>query len=277
MRTRQDGGEAASREPLVDEEPGLGEIEEDEGAEDPGAETEGDQAGGEPDGDEEAEAEEGDEDVAAEPPPRRGGGSQTIRAQRARAQEAERKAAALEAELRGYQAGATARQPAADPQAAARAEQEWYQSLELMAPAQQLQAVMQRGRQEFGQALQQLQFNQNDLADQTRFEASCARSPIRDAYREKVEKYRQENLRRGFVISREEAFHLIYGRELEGKSNRVAPRQRREAAQRVAGQRTRPTGARSNMAPGGRRPAAGSAEADWATIDAAVARGEKVF
>ena len=220
------------------------------------------------------------EDDVETAPRRSGGGSQTIREQRRARQEAEKRAAALErenAELRGFQAGATSRQQQADPQAAARAEQEFYQSLELMPPSQAYQAVVQRERQQFGAAFQQLQFNQQDLADQTRFEASCARSPVRETYREKVEAYRQDQLRRGFIISREESFHLLYGRELEARSNRAAPRQRVAAAARVAGQRTRPTGARGDVSPGGRRPAPGSAEADWAAINAAVARGEKVF
>jgi hypothetical protein len=276
MRTRADGGETAPRDPIEDEDPGLGEIEEDEAGED-AKDAEGDDAGG--DAGDEAEGEEA-EAVDEPPAPRRGGGSQTIRAQRARAQEAEKRAAELErqnAELRGFHAGATSRQPQMDPQAAARAEKEFFASLELMAPEQAHQAVYARGMQQVGQAFQKLQFDQQDLADQTRFEASCARSPVREDYRDKVESYRQENLRRGFVISREEAFHLLYGRELEAKANKARPAQTRAAAARVAAQRTNPTGARSNMSPGGRRPAAGSAEADWAAINAAVARGEKVF
>jgi hypothetical protein len=250
------------------------EVEVDEAEVDEAGETAGDEAGG--DAGEEAEE---DGDAVDEPAPRRGGGSQTIRAQRARAQEAERKAAELErqvAELRGFQAGATSRQPQQDPQAAARAEQEFYASLELMAPAQAYQTLMQRGQQQVGQVLQQLQFNQNDLADQTKFEASCARSPVRETYREKVESFRQEQLRRGFICSREEAFHIIFGRDAEARSNKARPAQARAAAARVAGQRTQPTGARSNMSTS-RRPAADSTEADWAAIDAAVARGEKVF
>jgi hypothetical protein len=277
MRARQEtGGEPSPREPIVDEEPVDGPIEEadDEAAEgDEAGDGEGADAGDDEAG--EAEGEEG-EAVDAEPPPRRGGGSQTIRAQRARAQEAERRAVEAErqlAEMRGFQAGAQARQQQPDPAAAARAEQEFYQSLEVMPPAQAYQALMQRGQAQVGQALQQLQFNQQDLADQTRFEASCARSPVRESYRDKVEQYRIGQLRRGFIISREESFHLLYGKDLEERANKARPAQQRAAARRIAGQQTRPTGARSNMAPGGRRPAPDSAEADWAAIDAAVARG----
>ncbi len=118
------------RQPALEDEADLGQIEEGDDATevDEGAEAQGDDEGGDDAGDEEEAPE--DEDVDAEPPaPRRGGGSQTIRAQRARAQAAERALAEKEreiAELRGFQAGATSRQQQADPQAQARAEQEWW-------------------------------------------------------------------------------------------------------------------------------------------------------
>lgn len=285
MRTRQDGGdEALPRErgglhpPELDQEADLGEIEEgDDAAEvDEAAEAEGDDEGRD-DGDEE-EGPEAEDDV--EPAPRRGGGSQTIRAQRARAQAAERALADKEreiAELRGFQAGATSRQPQADPQAQARAEQEWWQSYEMLTPVQQAQALQQRARQEFGGAFQQLRLEQQELADQARYEASCARSPTRDAYREKVEQYVADQRRRGFVIDRDNAFLLLLGRDTEARAARAAPRQRTQAAGRVAAQQTRPTGARSNMQPRGRRPAPGSAEADAAAIAEADARGIKIW
>jgi hypothetical protein len=272
-RTR--GGEADAIEP-VEEEAGLG-PEDEEIPADEGAEADADEASG--DADDEQEGEEAEEDVS--PAPRvSGGGSPERRSTRRRAQEAEAKAVALErevAELRGFQAGATSRQQPVDPQAAARAEQEFYANLELMPPAQAYQAIVNRERQQFGQAFQQLQFNQQDLADQTRFDASCARSPTREVYREKVEAYRQDQLRRGFIISREEAYHLLLGRDTEARANKARPGQVRAAAARVAGQRTQPTGSRSNMLPGGRRPAPGSAEADAAAIAEADARGIKIW
>ncbi len=272
-RTR--GAEADPIEPVIDE-GADGEIEEgDDAAEvDEGAEAQGDDEGGADGGDEE-EGPEAEDDVV-EPAPRRGGGSQTIRAQRARAQAAERALADKErelAELRGFQAGATSRQQQPDPQAAARAEQEWWQNYEVQSPVVQAQMLQQRARTEFGGALQQLRFEQQELADQARYDASCARSPTREAYRDKVEQYRAQQRRAGFVIGREEAYHLLLGRDTEARAARAAPRQRTQAAARVAGQQTRPTGARSNMAPGSRRPAPGSREADAAAIADAERRG----
>jgi hypothetical protein len=278
MRTRQDGGDdALPREPVIDEGADLGEIEEgDDAAEvDEGGETEGDDEGRD-DGDGEEEGPEAEDDVGEQPAPRRGGGgSQAVRAQRARAQAAEQRAQAAEARIAALEQ--TQRQPAYDPAAAQRAEAEWWQNYEVQTPVVQAQLLQQRARQEFGGALQQLRLEQQELADQARYEASCARSPTREAYRDKVEQYRAQQRRAGFVIGREEAYHLLLGRDTEARAARVAPRQRGEAAARVRGQQTRPTGARSNMAARGRRPAAGSAEADAAAIAEADARGIKIW
>jgi nucleoid-associated protein YgaU len=128
-----------------------------------------------------------------------------------------------------------------------------------------------------GAALQQLRIEQQELADQARYEASCARSPTREAYRDKVEQYRAQQRRAGFIIGREEAYHLLLGRDTEARAARVRPGQQRAAAARVAGQRTQPTGARSNMAARGRRPQPGSEEADLAAIRDADARGIKIW
>jgi hypothetical protein len=244
------------------------------------AEVDADEAGGDEGvDDEQEEGPEAEDDVDPAPAPRRGGGSQTIREQRRRAQEAERRAAEAERRVQHLeqQVQTIATRFQQDPQAQARAEQEWLQQLEMMPPAQAYQAVIQRGRQEFGGALQQLRMEQHELADQARYEASCARSPTRDAYRDRVEQYRAEQRRAGFVIGREEAFHLLYGRDLEARANKARPAQQRAGQRNIARQQTRPTGARSTVSPQSRRPAPGSLEADEALINAAIARGESVF
>src|SRR4249920_2406507 len=161
---RSRGAEADATPPVEDEVLGPEDVTEDE-VEDVQADADADGGDGvDADG---QEGEEGQEDeVADEPPaPRRGGGSETIRAQRRRAQEAEERATRLERELaeaRGFQQGMQARQ--VDPQAAARAEQEFYQRLSMLPPEEAHREVIQRGRQEFGAALQQIEFRSNDRA-----------------------------------------------------------------------------------------------------------------
>ncbi len=270
------------RHPAPEDEASLGPDEDPEGAEnteDTG--TEADQAGDGGEADEDADGAEPEEEelLADEPPPRRGGGSQAIRAQRARAQAAERE---LAEERRQRQEDrqrlqALEQRIAQDPQAQARAEAEWQERLEMMTPAQAAQAVMQRGRQEFGQALQAVQFQANDRADKAAYDAEARVNPIHRKYRAEVERVLAEERRVGRNPDREVILDVLYGREMRLAGTRAAPGQRRAAAARVAAAQTRPTGARSTANPGSRRPAPGSREDDERIIAEGIARGERVF
>ncbi|HXI94991.1 MAG TPA: hypothetical protein VNG04_02590, partial [Candidatus Acidoferrum sp.] len=72
---------------------------------------------------------------------------------------------------------------------------------------------------------------------------------------------------------REVILKFLVGNDVLERSARAVPAQRNGAAARIAQQRTQPTGARSNVSPGGRRPAPGSREADEAALADAAARG----
>jgi hypothetical protein len=63
-------------------------------------------------------------------------------------------------------------------------------------------------------------------------------------------------------VSRQQILQQLVGRDALERAERAAPRQRQTAAARVAGQQTRPTGARSDGQTAGRRPAPGSPEHD---------------
>lgn len=269
------------RDPQPREEADLGEIEElEDAALDEGEAGDGADEGqdGEDEGEDAADEDEVEE-VADEPAPRRGGGSQAIRQQRARAQAAERE---LAEERRQRQEDRQRLQLleqriTQDPQAAARAEQEWYQSLELMTPAEQARQIMTRGRQEFAQHFQALQFQSNDRLDKQAYDAQARINPIFKKYAPDVERVLAAERAAGRNPDREVILDVLYGREMRQRAERAAPAQRRAGAARGAAQRTQPTGARSTVAPGSRRPAPGSAEADEALINAAIARGERVF
>jgi hypothetical protein len=223
------------------------------------------------------EGEEGQEDEVADEPPaprRSGGGSEVIRAQRRARQEAEERAARLERELaeaRGFQQGMQARQ--VDPQAQARAEQEFYASLELMPPAQAYQAIVARERQNVGTALQQIEFRSNDRADKQAYDIAARTSRVHQQYRSQVEQTLASERAAGRNPDREVILKFLVGNDVLERSARAAPAQRNGAAARIAQQRTQPTGARSNVSPGGRRPAPGSREADEAALADAAARG----
>jgi len=274
-RTR--GAEAETTE-LVEEEIVLGPEDADTQVDEDG-QADADEAGGDADGDEqEGEGEEAEDEIAAEPAPRRGGGSETIRAQRRRAQEAEERATRLERELaeaRGFQNGVQARQ--VDPQAAARAEQEFYASLELMQPAQAYQAIVARERQLVGAHLQQVEFRSNDRADKQAYDIAARSSRVHQQYRSQVEQTLAAERAQGRNPDREVILKYLVGNDVLDRANRAAPAQRNGAARRVAAQQSRPTGARGDAGRGQRGPAPGSMEHDEALLNDAIRRGVNVF
>jgi hypothetical protein len=146
-----------------------------------------------------------------------------------------------------------------------------------MTPAQQAQAVMERGRREFGQALQSIQFQSNDRIDKAAYDAEARSNPIFKKYAPEVERVLAAERAQGRNPDRVVILDAIYGREMRERAGRAAPQQRRAGAARVAAAQTRPTGARSTASPGSRRPAPGSLADVEAQLDAAIARGENVF
>jgi len=275
-RTR--GAEADATPPVEEEVLGPEDATEDE-VEDVQADADADGGDGvDADG---QEGEEGQEDEVADEPPaprRSGGGSETIRAQRRARQEAEAEAARLRQELaeaRGFQQGMQARQ--VDPQAAARAEQEFYASLQYMPEEQRLQAVVQRERQTMGSALAQIEFRSNDRADKQAYDIAARTSKVHQQYRSQVEQTLASERAAGRNPDREVILKFLVGNDVLERASRAAPAQRNGAAARVASQQTRPTGARGDVAAKGRRPQPGSLEADIALVEAAIARGESVF
>ena len=221
-----------------------------------------------------------EEDVTAEPPaPRRGGGSQTIREQRRRAQEAEERATKAERELaeaRGFQAGVAQRQ--VDPQAAARAEQEFYASLEMMPPAQAYAELMRRGQAQVGNALQQIEFRANERADKQAYDIAARTSKVHQQYRSQVESTLASERAQGRNPDREVILKYLVGNDVLERAGRAAPAQRNGAARRLASQQTRPTGARGDVAARGRgRLVPGTPEHDDWLVAQGIRQGHNVF
>ena len=273
-RTRT--ADAGEGEGLVEEEIDLG-PEDDPTETDEAPEGDGDEAGG--DADDEAEEGEGEEGLAEPPAPRRGGGSETVRALRRRAQEAEERAATRERELaeaRGFQQGLQTRQ--ADPQAAQRAEQEFYASLEMMQPAQAYQALMQRGQGQVAAALQQVEFRSNDRADKQAYDIAARSSKVHRDYRDQVEKILASERAQNRNPDREVILKVLIGGDVLERMSRAAPGQRAAGAARIASQRTRPTGAGSDAGRGGnRRPQPGTPEHDEMLVMQGLREGRNLF
>ena len=270
--------EADSVEP-AEEEIDLGQ-EDAEAPLDEDGQADADEAGGDADGDEqEEEGEEAEDEIAAEPAPRRGGGSEAVRSVRRRAQEAERELAARNAEIAELRAGQRAIEArlANDPQAAARAREEQRQRRELMTPAEIAADVEQSLAQQFLQVRQADQLALHDRLDKQAYDAAARTSRVHRDYGAQVEKLYRDERAAGRYPDREVLLKYLVGNDVLERANRAAPAQRNGAARRVASQQARPTGGRGDVARQGRRPQPGSLEADIAMVEAALARGESVF
>jgi hypothetical protein len=245
----------SDRAPAVPADEGL-DLDEIEEGEIPEDDETGVDAGGDEDAtDEDGEGEEAEESDV-DPAPRRGGGAATPRTLRRRAQEAERALVARDAEIAELRRGQQEIQQrlASDPQAAQRAEQEWLANLELMSPSQQAQAVIERGRREFGGALRGLQQQNADQIDRLSYDAAARTSPLHQRHAARVEEIHAAELRQGRVHPREAILDNLIGREVREKAGRAAPAQRRQANGRVQRQTTRPGAARGDASGGrGRR------------------------
>ena len=138
-----------------------------------------------------------------------------------------------------------------------------------MAPDELVADVQRELRQEFGGAFAALQFQTADAGDKTAFAASFALYPAREKYAQRVEEALAAERSAGRNHSREAIYRYLKTADDETRGSRLAPSQRRAAAARVADQRARPVGGRGDGAPAGRRPAAGTPEADQAILDEA--------
>ena len=214
---------------------------------------------------------EGDEPPVVERPQRHGRKGEAQR-YRERLDRTERELAELKAQR------AQPAQPAFDPAAQARAEAEKWERRAMMSPVELVQDVQREARAEFQQAILAQQVQTQDLIDKQAYDARAETSRPHQIYRDRVETLlAAERARGNFGATRTAILKYLIGEDALERGARAVPRQQRAAAARLDGQRTRPVGARGDVARGGRRPAPGSLEADEELVNAAIARGESVF
>ena len=110
------------------------------------------------------------------------------------------------------------------------------------------------------------QLNTQELIDKQAYESQARTSRIHQQYQPQVEAMlRAERAAGNLSASRDGILNYLVGKDAIERANRGAPVQRRQAAVRVNGQQTRPTGARSDVARP-ERPQADSVEAARARI-----------
>lgn len=226
------------REPLPGtEELDLGEDEEVEAPED----DEGDEdAGGDDEGEGDAGDDEGEEREArhVERPRSRS----ENRAQRQAQENRELRRRLEELERRPAE-----RPQGPDPQAAAREEQEFYASLEMMAPAQAIMAVRDRERRLMGGALQQTRTELIDRQDRRDWARDCETNKTKARLAPKVEEMISNARNRGnYDLDRETAYKYALGDEIDRRGRTEAPRQRAAAQRRVQRQTVRPGSGRGD-------------------------------
>lgn len=144
-------------------------------------------------------------------------------------------------------------QPAYDPAAAARAQQEENERVALMGPAEAAQYYYQKGQNEFRQAMLGQQLQTQDLIDRQAYDAAARTSRVHRDYRQRVEDLLSgERARGNLAANRTALLAYLVGNDAIERAGKAAPQQRRQANARVAGQQVRPASARGDGARGGR-------------------------
>jgi hypothetical protein len=173
---------------------------------------------------------------------------------RREAQEAKREAADLRRRLDDLERRGPSAPQGPDPQAAAREEQEFYQSLELMAPAQAIMAVRDRERRTMGMALQQTRAELLDEVRKQRWETSCESNWTKARLSPQVQTMIDTARRQGNTsLDYETAYRWALGDEIDRRSRVETPRQRAAAGRRVQRQTVRPGSGRGDAPRGGNR------------------------
>lgn len=257
-------------EPQDGEELDLGEIEE---GEDAGGDEAPENGADEVDAGDDDEAPEGqEEDVEAPPRPRRKTEAQRWRE---RSERNERELEALKNQFQGFSQARTTQPQQPDPALAARQAQERAERLAMMSPVEAAEFIAGEKEQQFRQMLMMQHLQTEDRLDKRDYDQQARTSRLHQQYRDRVEaalasERQQGNLR----ATREDILARLYGQDAIQRSGRAAPRQRQEAAARVARQRTQPTGARGDGAGGGRRGSWGDPEYDERMAREALRKGQ---
>ena len=194
------------------------------------AEPEGDDAEGE----EESEEASGEGEGETEPErPSRGANL------RHRAQEAERRAAELQERVERLERAGTGRQTADD---AAREEQEFRRSLEMLTPEERAEKITARAERRMENRLAQTQFTLVDQNDKSAFDARAATDPVYRRYQDRVETELAAMRRNGMNVPRERLLAFLIGQDALKRRGEAGGRQRKRTEQERARQTPKAAG-----------------------------------
>lgn len=158
---------------------------------------------------------------------------------------AQRKAAETEARLRQEFEARIAQmnqQPRETPQ-------QLQERLSMMDPLDRLEYQRQSDFNAMTARLQQIEFNSQDSADRTAFEALASRTPAAAKLRTEVEARLADMRRTGVTAPRETILKYLIGERALANASRATGRAQRTAANNRGQQQGRPSGARGDTAP----------------------------
>ena len=153
-----------------------------------------------------------------------------------------------------------------DPAAQERAEAQWWESLQLLSPEQQLRAVRDRERQVIGGALAQQEQRIADRIDKSSWDSSARSDPMRAKFSQRVEREVETARGQGREPHRETIYTYLVGQEVLRQRGLKMAQQQNGGRRRVAAQRTTPAGGRSDSVRE-RAPAGDSYEAARKRLD----------
>jgi hypothetical protein len=179
-------------------------------------------------------------------PARRNSARETIRTLRQRAQEAEDRAARIEREVQEARAAAQRAQPK-------ESREDREARLALMDPEQRSEFRLNEALEQNRRDMALMQFQMQDTADRTSFEAKAATDKLYAKWAPKVEAELADLRRQGQNVSREQLFAYLVGKSaLEGRG-KTSPKQAREGQRRVKAATSRPTNGRGDVGADRRR------------------------
>ncbi len=184
-----------------------------------------------------------DADPAPEERPRRGGGSDTIRRLRARAQVAEREQRELRDRLERLEGRGNDRP---DPDRRAREEAEEAARVANMTVEERVAYYRQKDRQEYGRGLLEIERRGQAREDKRDFERMLDRNPKLARHADEVERRFKAAFDAGNFASRQDIIRWLIGEAALKGGGKAADQQRRQAADRRQRQEARAPGGGSD-------------------------------
>lgn len=126
--------------------------------------------------------------------------------------------------------------------------------VEAMLPEERLAYQTQQQLQAMQHTLAQVQFQSAEAAERAEFAAKASVNPAYAKYADRVEKMKQDFLRDGKNVSRENILRHLIGEDALARGTKAGAKQRASGAARKAAAKGRPVSGRGDQASGGRAP-----------------------